>query len=50
DLEFKITTMYMDGMRCAEICEITGKSPKSVENAIQRSKIKLQKLLQETDD
>ncbi len=41
DFEFKITTMYMDGMTCAEICESTGKSPKSVDNAIQRSKRKL---------
>ncbi len=41
DLEFKIVTMYVDGMTCAEICEVTGKSPKSVDNAIQRSKRKL---------
>ena len=47
DFEFKIATMYMDGMRCAEICEATGKSPKSIDNAIQRSKRKLQELLDE---
>ncbi len=41
DFEFKATTMYMDGMTCAEICETTGKTPKSVDNAIQRSKRKL---------
>ncbi len=41
DFEFKITTMYMDGMTCAEICEATGKSTKSIDNAIQRSKKKL---------
>lgn len=45
DFEFKITTMYMDGMTCAEICEATGKSVKSIDNAIQRSKRKLQEFL-----
>lgn len=45
DFEFKIATMYMDGMSCAEICEATGKNPKSVDNAIQRSKKKLQEIL-----
>ena len=45
DFEFKITTMYMDGLTCAEICEATGKSAKSVDNAIQRSKRKLQEVL-----
>ena len=41
DFEFKIMTMYMDGMTCAEICEATGKPSKSVDNALQRSKRKL---------
>ena len=45
DFEFKVTTMYMDGMSCAEICESTGKSAKSSDNAIQRSKRKLQSVL-----
>lgn len=45
DFEFRVTVMYMDGFSCAEICEATGKSEKSVDNAIQRSKRKLQKLL-----
>lgn len=45
DFEFKVTTMYMDGMTCAEICEATGKSAKSVDNALQRSKRKLQEVL-----
>lgn len=45
DFEFKVTTMYMDGMSCAEICESTGKSAKSIDNAIQRSKRKLQSVL-----
>ena len=45
DFEFKITTMYVDGMSCSEICEATGKSEKSVDNALQRSKRKLQAVL-----
>ena len=45
DFEFKVTTMYMDGMTCAEMCEATGKSAKSVDNALQRSKKKLQEVL-----
>jgi DNA-directed RNA polymerase specialized sigma24 family protein len=36
--------MYMDGSSYAEMCEGTGKGEKSVENAIQRSKKKLQNL------
>ena len=45
DFEFKVTTMYMDGMTCTEICEATGKPAKSVDNALQRSKKKLQEVL-----
>lgn len=45
DMEFRIFTLYVGGMSCAEICEATGKSPKSVDNALQRSKTKLQKML-----
>lgn len=45
DFEFKVTTMYMDGMSCSEICDATGKSAKSVDNALQRSKRKLQEVL-----
>ena len=50
DFEFKVTVMYMDGMSYSEICEATGKGTKSVDNAIQRSKKKLQKLLKITAD
>ncbi len=46
DTEFKVFTMYMDGMSCAQICEITGREYKSVDNAVQRSKQKLRKALQ----
>lgn len=45
DFEFRVVVMYMDGLSCGEICEATGKDGKSVDNAIQRSKRKLQKLL-----
>lgn len=45
DFEFKIMTMYMDGMTCAEICETTGKEAKSVDNAVQRSKRKLLQII-----
>ena len=45
DFEFKVTTMYMDGMSCTEICEATGRPAKSVDNALQRSKKKLQEVL-----
>lgn len=45
DFEFRVIVMYIDGMSCLEICQSTGKSEKSVDNAIQRSKKKLQKLL-----
>ncbi len=47
DFEFRIFIMYIDGMTSSEICESTGKAFKSVDNAIQRSKRKLQKLLEE---
>ena len=47
DTEFKVFTMYMDGRSCAEICEITGKGYKSVDNAVQRSKQKLRKAFQD---
>ncbi len=45
DFEFKVVVSYMEGMTCAEICNACGKSAKSVDNAIQRSKKKLSELL-----
>jgi RNA polymerase sporulation-specific sigma factor len=45
DFEFKIMWMYMEGLTRSEICESTGKAQKSVDNAIERSKRKLQALL-----
>ncbi len=41
DFEFKVLTMYVDGASCAEICEATGKPPKSIDNAVQRGRRKL---------
>lgn len=42
DFEFRVVTMYLDGMSYAEICEATGKNGKSVDNALTRAKKKLQ--------
>lgn len=46
-LEFKAIIMYTDGMTMAEISSALGKNPKSVDNAINRAKNKLQSLLTE---
>jgi len=43
DFEFRVVSMYLEGMSYAEICEVTGRSNKSVDNALTRSKKKLQK-------
>lgn len=50
DVEFKVFTMYMDGASSAEICATTGKTPKSIDNAIQRSKQKLRKALKTKEE
>ena len=42
DFEFRVVTMYLEGMSYAEICEATGKNGKSVDNALTRAKKKLQ--------
>ncbi len=44
DFEFRVMAMYLEGMSYAQICEATGKDVKSVDNAIQRSKKKLQRV------
>lgn len=41
--EFKVTVMYIDGMRISQIATALDKPVKSVDNAIMRSKRKLQK-------
>ena len=45
DFEFRVTVLYMDGASLEEICSATGKDAKSVDNAVQRSRRKLQKVL-----
>lgn len=42
DFEFRVITMYLEGMSYSDICETTGKDMKSVDNALVRSKKKLQ--------
>ena len=42
DFEFRVVTMYLDGMSYSDICEATGKPFKSIDNALARSKRKLQ--------
>ncbi len=45
--EFKVTVMYLNGLSCAEISRALNKTPKSVDNALTRSKNKLQKFYTE---
>lgn len=41
DFEFRIISMYLEGMSYNEMCEATGKPSKSIDNALARSKKKL---------
>lgn len=41
--EFKATVMYLDGLTASEIAQSIGKTSKSVDNALNRAKTKLQK-------
>lgn len=47
DFEFRVFTLYIEGLSVSEICETVAKDVKSVDNALQRSKKKLQKHLTE---
>lgn len=47
DFEYRVVSMYIESRTTAEICAATGKSEKSVRNAIQRSKRKLQEVWKE---
>ena len=49
DLEFRVFTLYLNGMSSGEICDLTGKSAKSVDNALQRSKSKLLKFMEKKE-
>lgn len=44
DFEYKVATMYIDGISCADISDATGRPIKSVDNALQRSKRKLSEI------
>lgn len=46
DFEGKILGYYLDGLTCREIAQTVGKSPKSVENAVQRIRRKIAKQLE----
>ena len=43
DFEYKVVSMYMEGMNYAQISEITKKPFKSIDNALARARKKLQK-------
>lgn len=43
-LEYKVMSMYVDGVAMSGICESLAKSYKTVDNAIMRAKRKLQKI------
>lgn len=45
NMEFKIFTMFLDGVTYTAIGDSIGKEYKSVDNAVQRSKMKLRKVL-----
>lgn len=44
-LEYRVMSMYVDGASMNEMCAALGKNYKSIDNAITRSKNKLQKIL-----
>lgn len=43
DFEFRVLSLYLEGMSYAQISEATGKDVKSVDNALARAKKKLQR-------
>ena len=48
DFEFRVVTMYLEGLSYAEISEATGKQIKSIDNALARAKRKLQRAFAES--
>lgn len=48
-LEKEILNLYLAGIRYSQIAELLHRTPKSVDNALQRIKIKLSSLLQEEE-
>ena len=49
EFEVKILGYYLDGLTCREIAETVGKSPKSVDNAVQRIRRKVARQLTSGD-
>ena len=47
DFEFRVVSMYLEGMSYAQISAATGKEIKSIDNALARSKRKLTKAFKE---
>lgn len=45
EFEVKILGYYLDGLTCREIAETVGRSPKSVDNAVQRLRRKIARQL-----
>lgn len=50
DLEVQVVTLYMEGKNYKEIATILDKSPKSIDNALQRIKKKLEGVKKRTTD
>ena len=48
-LEQKVLGYYLDGLTCREIADTVGKSPKSVDNAVQRIRRKIWRQLTSGD-
>ena len=49
EFEAKILGLYLDGLSCQEIAQMVGKSPKSVDNAVQRVRRKAARQLSSGD-
>ena len=49
EFEVKIVGYYLDGLTCREIAETVGKSPKSVDNAVQRIRRKVARCISSGD-
>lgn len=49
EFEVKVLGFYLDGLTCREISETVGKSPKSVDNAVQRIRRKIARQLSSGD-
>ena len=50
ELEQEVLGLYLNGKSYQEIADIIGKEPKSIDNALQRVKRKLEKHLENVND